>query len=375
MATDPLTASNLVAAERDGEYGLTVPLRIDKVERTPDHDWWAQLVHCSDVLGTHVKLTVFDDDDCDLVDYSFEEGTWYEFDDVNPDVYQGTIGIKAKWDRQVHQLPGRPEMSPSDTTDTVRRLGAADAIAALDIETITTVSERELEPPNPDHQELLCTGVGYRGSLNEEIEAEVLFREDETASAELDAIEAVVNWIDAKDVDVLITFGGAWFDLPVLVGRAERAAAEIGEPGRAENVRTALESYYHADLSSAKNRVLGEGSLEDMAEHVGSPAPKTLWTDYETGLEPQTWRENQWKIMREEDRDPPSDDIADPTVFNSDVPYFGEAWLKASAAGEDNRASNLYACLETYTLADIHPLFAIADDERSTGQPSFPMTY
>jgi len=129
-------------------------------------------------------------------------------------------------------------MSPSDTTDTVRRLGAADAIAALDIETITTVSERELEPPNPDHQELLCTGVGYRGSLNEEIEAEVLFREDETASAELDAIEAVVNWIDAKDVDVLITFGGAWFDLPVLVGRAERAAAEIGEPGRAENVRT-----------------------------------------------------------------------------------------------------------------------------------------
>jgi len=79
----PLTASNLVAAERDGEYGLTVPLRIDKVERTPDHDWWAQLVHCSDVLGTHVKLTVFDDDDCDLVDYSFEEGTWYEFDDVN----------------------------------------------------------------------------------------------------------------------------------------------------------------------------------------------------------------------------------------------------------------------------------------------------
>jgi len=195
-------------------------------------------------------------------------------------------------------------MSPSDTTDTVRRLGAADAIAALDIETITTVSERELEPPNPDHQELLCTGVGYRGSLNEEIEAEVLFREDETASAELDAIEAVVNWIDAKDVDVLITFGGAWFDLPVLVGRAERAAAEIGEPGRAENVRTALESYYHADLSSAKNRVLGEGSLEDMAEHVGSPAPKTLWTDYETGLEPQTWRENQWKIMREEDRDP-----------------------------------------------------------------------
>ena len=77
MATDTLTASNLVAAERDGEYGLTVPLRIDKVERTPDHDWWAQIVHCSDVLGTHVKLTVFDDDDCDLVDYSFEEGTWY----------------------------------------------------------------------------------------------------------------------------------------------------------------------------------------------------------------------------------------------------------------------------------------------------------
>lgn len=375
MAPDSLTASNLVTAERDGVYGLTVPLRVDKVERTPDHDWWAQLVHCSDVKGTHVKITIFDDADCDLVDYPFEEGSWYEFDDVNPDVYQGTIGIKAKWDRQVRQLSQRPESPSQDPTAIVRRIGEADAIAALDIETITTASERELEPPNPDHQELLCTGVGYRGSPSEEIEAEVLFREDETASAELDAIESVVNWLDERDVDVLVTFGGAWFDLPVLVGRAERAAAEIGEPGRAEKVRAALESYYHADLSSAKNRVLGEGSLEDMAEHIGSPAPKTLWTDYETGLEPRTWRESQWEIMREDDREPPSDDLEDPTVFNSDVPYFGEAWLAASAAGEDDRASNLYSCLETYTLADIHPLFAIADDARSTGQPAFPMTY
>jgi len=375
MAPDTPTASNLVTADRDGEYGLTLPLRVDKVERTPDHDWWAQLVHCSDVMGTHVKLTIFDDNDCDLVDYPFEEGSWYEFDDVNPDVYQGTIGIKAKWNRQVRQLSQRPETPPQDPTATVRRIGEADAIAALDIETIMTVSERELEPPNPTHQELLCTGVGYRSGSGAEIEAEVLFREDETASAELNAIEAVVNWLDTRNVDVLITFGGAWFDLPVLVGRAERVAAEIGEPERAENVRTALESYYHADLSSAKNRVLGEGSLEDIAEFIESPAPKTLWTDYDTGLEPQTWRESQWQVMREDARDPPSDDLADPTVYNSDVPYFGKTWLTARVEGEDDQTSNLYTCLETYTLADIHPLFAIADDERSTGQPAFPMTY
>lgn len=375
MASDTLTASSLVAAERKGEYRLTIPLRVDKVERTPDHDWWAQLVHCSDVLGTHVKLTVFDDDDCDIVDYAFEEGAWYEFDDVNPDVYQGTIGIKAKWDRQVRQLSHHPETPPQDPTAIVRQLGEADAIAAVDIETITTVSERELEPPNPDHQELLCTGVGYRSGSGEEIEAEVLFREDETASAELDAIEAVVNWLDVRDIDVLMTFGGAWFDLPILVGRAERAAAEIGEPRRAEDVRTALGSYLHADLTTTKNRELGEGSLEDMAEHVGSPAPKTLWTDYETRLTPKTWRENQWTVMQEDGRDPPSDDLADPIVFNSDIPYLGDAWLTARAEGEHDRASHLYECLETYTLADIHPLFAIADDEQSAGQPSFQMSY
>lgn len=376
MAQDVRTVGDLVVADREGEYGLTIPLRVDKVERTPDHEWWAQLVHCSDVLETHAKITIFDDADPELTGFAFEERSWYEFSDVNPDVYQGTVGVKVNRDRQVRHLPGPPETTTHDALETVvLNLSDATGIAALDIETITTVPEREREPTNPDHQELLCTGVGYRGSTDEAIEADVLFREDASASAELEAIEAVLAWIDARDVDLLVTFSGAWFDLPVLIGRAERLATKLDEPERGKNVRTTLESLHHADLSSTKNRVLGRGSLEDMADHIGSPAPATSWTDYETGLSPENWRERQWELMRDDGRTPPSDDLTDPAVFNSDVPYFGEALLTARDEGDHQRTAALQECLEAYTLADIHPLFAIADHELSAGQPAFQMTY
>lgn len=375
MVQDVLIVDDLVEAGRENRHSHTIPLRVDKVERTPDHDWWAQLVHCSDVRGTHAKLTIFDDDNSDLTQYSFEEGCWYEFSDINPDVYQGTVGIKAKWARQVRKLQESPEPSSQARDNTVRQLGEADDVAALDIETITTVPERDLEPTNPDHQELLCIGVGCRSSSDGEIEVDVLFREDASPSGELKALEAAASWFEARDIEVLVTFGGAWFDLPVMVGRAERVATTLNEPERAESVRATLESFYHADLSTTKNRVLGEGSLEDMADHVGSPAPKTRWTDYDTGLTPKDWRENQWEVMREDGREPPSEDVADPIVFNSDVPYLGDAWLTAQTEGNHERCAALKECLETYTSADIRPLYAIADAEVSAGQPAFQMSY
>ena len=375
MVQDVLTVGDLVEADRENRHGLMIPLRVDKVERTPDHDWWAQLVHCSDVMGTHAKITIFDDDNSDLTEYSFEESCWYEFSDINPDVFQGTVGIKAKWARKVQQLRKSPEQSSRAQDNVVRQLGESGDVAALDIETITTVPERDLEPTNPDHQELLCIGVGYRSSPDAEVEVDVLFREDASPSAELKALEAAATWFEARDIEVLLTFGGAWFDLPVMVGRADRVATTLNEPERAENVRATLESFYHADLSATKNRVLGEGSLEDMANHVGSPAPKTHWTDYETGLAPENWRETQWEVMREDGRNPPSDEVADHVVFNSDVPYLGDAWLTAQAEGDHERCAALKECLETYTSADIRPLYAIADAEMSAGQPAFQMSY
>lgn len=375
MGRDVRTAHDIVAAARDDEYGMTIPIRVDQVEDSPDNEWWEQVLHCSDVLGIHTKVTIFDDEDCELTDYTFRAGSWYEFDDVTPDLYGGTIGMKLKWERQVRPLSDRPEGPTQVSDETVRRPGDVDGIAALDIETISTVSELELEPPNPDHQEILCTGLGYRSGPGDDVETAVLVREGRSAEAELETIEAVVDWLSTREFAVLLTFGGAWFDLPVLVGRAERAAEEIDAPSRGASVRSALESFYHADLSTAKNRELGEGSLEDMADHVGSPAPETHFTDFETELEPRNWRGDQWQLMHQDDRVPPSYDLDDPVVFNSDVPSVGEALFDAREVGDGDRAAELRDCLETYTRADIEPLFAIADHETVAGQPALRMSY
>ncbi|WP_415383012.1 hypothetical protein [Halosimplex sp. TS25] len=373
MASSVQTAEDIVSTAKQDENSLRIPLRIDSIDETEDHDYWAQIVHCSDVTGVHVKITVFED--CELAGYEFIEGSWYEFDDVRPDIYQGTIGIQAKWERQIQELENCPAPSSPSGDGVVKKLGDAESIAALDIETISTVSESDREATNPDHQEILCIGLGYRADCDSEVETEVLFREDQTETAELEAIEAVVDWIETRDIEVIVTFSGAWFDFPVLLGRAKRAAVATGEPERGDRIRTVLESHHHADLSAAKNRALGAGSLEDMASHVGSPVPTTCWTDYETGLSPRNWRGDQWQLMHENGRTPPSYDLDDTEIFNSDIPYFGAAWLEAPSDGSDTRATELYDCIEDYTKADIQPLFSIADHEITRGQPAFQMSY
>lgn len=367
------TASTLLEAEQEGRYGLTIPLYVDHVDRMPDHDSLAQHVHMTDVTGTHVKATVFDDNE--LADYEFAPGTWYEFDDVNPDVFRGTIGLTARWTRQVRQLDEPPASAETDPISAVRQLGDLQRLAALDIETVATVDEQELEIGNPDHGELLCVGLGYYDRETEQTESVVLFREDGSTAAEQALIEDVLAWLDARDIDGLLTFNGTGYDLPMLVGRAENLGAERGDSTSPDHVRSTLESYQHADLMVLKNRVLGEGGLEDMAAQVGAVPPKTLLSDFDIDVSPREWRTDQWETMRDEGREPPSDDVEDPTVYNSDVPYLGQQWLDALAAGEDATAMTLYDCLDHYTAADIGPLFAIADSEHAAGQPVFQSTY
>lgn len=365
------TADTLVTAERKGKSGLSIPLRIDSVEQTPKHDAWGQIVHCSDLNGVHVKVTVFAGEE--LAEYSFEVGEWYLFDGVNPDVYSGSIGIVAKWERQVSELEDAPVAKMESRT--VRQIGNLDGIAALDIETCSTVNERKHEPTNPNHQEILCIGVGYSGPDTEDLDSTVLFRKDASDQAELELIEETIQWLEEREWEALVTFGGAWFDLPVLIGRAELTSNALKEQSRGSTVRDALESYYHADLSATKNRTLGTGSLEDMAAHVGSPPPETHWTDFDHGLSPRAWRSEQWPAMRERGREPPADDLDDPVVFNSDIPHFGDAWLDSMAAGQTAVADSLFDCIETYTLADIEPLFAIVESDLAVGQPAFQMQY
>ena len=49
--------------------------------------------------------------------------------------------------------------------------------------------------------------------------------------------------------------------------------------------------------------------------------------------------------------------------------------MSARSEGNHERTSDLYDCLETDTLADVSPLFDIADAPLSAGQPAFQITY
>jgi hypothetical protein len=330
-------------------------------------------VHATDVAGIHVKATVFVDNE--LAGYEFEPDMWYEFDDVSPDVYNGTIGIAPKGSRQVSRLDKEPDQGSTKPEMIVERLGDLTRVAALDIETIATVDEETLEVGNPDHNEILCVGLGYRDRSSQRTESTVLFRKNRSLAAEQSLINEVVNWIEIRDIEGLLTFNGAGYDLPMLVGRSNRLATTLEDQAFASHVRDSLGSFLHADLAVLKNRVLGEGTLEDMAAHIQSAPPKTNLTDYDIALSPSEWRTAQWKGMRANGRTPPSDDLEDPIIYNSDVPHLGRHWLKAVAEEDKQRADVLYNCLEHYTAADIEPLFDIAESSDADGQPAFRMTY
>jgi len=358
------------------EDTVTLDICVYRIETLPDHDWLAKRIHCTDIEGTHLKLTLFNDDE--LAGYDFTESGWYRIGPCPTDIYGGSIGIKTRHATTVepleepHQQP-HPGFDGEDTS--LIQLGASKGRVGLDIETITTVSEATIEAykdehsgdTNPNHYELVAVGVGYQPRQGDPIETEVFLRDEPTPASEFKLIEDVIDYLTQQEATTLLTYGGEWFDIPVFRGRAKASAETAAiDPDRVASVQQSLEELYHADLMGGVYRVFDGGSLETTAAQVGHEPRTTYWDVYNHDLDPQA--------ARERFADGPWEDSSDPVFYNKDMLFFGDHYLESVAEPPESlHRRALTQLLYEYTRTDIAPMFHIADDDRFAGLATWPV--
>lgn len=294
-------------------------------------------VRLKDIEGEELNLKIWDGE---YPIEEIEEDTWYHLEDAQGDIYNGTVGLGSNHGEiRLSQLSSPPigveeAQSESTTADEF----AGEDVVALDIETVSQVSEEEFDFENSDHVELLCIGVGYAPTIGQPGDAEVLFRSGTTSSSEAALLNELCEYVETRDPDRLVTFKGD-FDKTHLIGRSERLV-EI-DSSLATRVKSLFTEREVVNLEPW-------GSLEENAD-----VPPTYWDIYVHSLDPAKWRADHPGF---------SGDVSDPEVINKDVPYFGEKYLElcdTESGGREHRA--LRELLRHYTVTDIRPLFDLIE--------------
>ena len=293
-------------------------------------------VQLQDTEGQEFLLKIWDGD---LPAFEFRENEWILLEDALGDIYNGNVNVGSNYgDIQVTYLESPPTSVDQDeadntATDSTQQTGG---VVALDIETISTVPEGEFEFDNSDHLELLCIGVGYAPYQGAPGTSHTLFRSGTTDASEAALLQQFCDYVESHTPSQLVTFKGD-FDHQHLIGRAEKLS-EI-EPILGTRVRNLFTEHEWTNLDPW-------GSLEDNAD-----VSTTHWDIYEHSLHPAEWRKDHPRFDGDSD---------DPTVYNLDIPYFGQRYLELTEQPEsppEHRA--LHELLRHYTVADIDPLFEL----------------
>ncbi|MFC5367025.1 hypothetical protein [Salinirubrum litoreum] len=328
------------------------------------------LVRTVDRLGNSIPLTVFESNP----EYQFTPGNWYVLRRASGNYYErkDRLELRSNFGKlSVDAVPDpSPEVAPvlaADSTDaetqsvgdaTQPTAGADTATdggtLALDIETVSAVPESEVDLDDSSTLELLCVAVGYRDRPGGHVETEVLFREGTDDRSELQLYADLCDWIEARDPARLLTYNGSGFDLPHLRTRIDLIAD--ASDLWSETVKCVVRLFGTSDGPGALDHtdLYERGSLADATD-----SRATYWDVYRHSLDPTDWRGEQ----REAGRYPDDWDLDDPRVRGGDVPGFGDRYLSlvADGAGDDPEARALRELLRHYAVADVDPLFTLAD--------------
>lgn len=375
------TVTNVAAGEQ-----TSLELCIDRAERREDHYSIAQFVHTHDREGTHLKLTIFNDNAG--ADIEFTEGEWYEVGPLRPDVYQGTVGASPAGSCTFDRIdpPDEPEGLSDGSAGReglFQQLAASTGRVALDIETIQHADDEEIDEyrdehdgaVNPDHFSLVCAGLAYQPPATQQLPSppvaeQVVFAADESDREQARAIGQIAACLYAWDADTLLTYGGQWFDLPVLNALWEDTShAHPEETNAAMPWPLATRTYYHADLNKPAIRTFGPVTLDDAATECNAGPVKAIrWDAYAHDLDLPTWR-REFDTANEDGGS--WDDPEQPTLVGTDVLHVGEQYLRADENDTDAQSvAALQALLADYAVDDVRPLFRMATDERFAGHPA-----
>jgi hypothetical protein len=321
------------ATKSDIEDGEPMSL-VGWVQNHTRFDDGNEIYYLKDVDDEEVELKVWA---AETDQYDVEDGQWYVFRDAEGDVWQSDRKLSSnRGEMSVEELDGSPDFADVPGGSTVGASELSDGgILAVDIETVSTVPEDELDLDDSAHLELLCMGVGFAPEPGVPGDSTVLFRTGPSPAAEAELLERFCEYVDERGPEQLVLFRGE-FDLQHLRGRAAR----VGDDALERRVRDVFDDHRVVDLTPP-------GSLED---NVDDPV-ETYWDVYAHSLDPAAWRADHPRY----DGDP-----EDPVVTNKDVPHFGERYLELCASAPESREHRaLRELLRHYTVADIDPLFEL----------------
>jgi hypothetical protein len=221
-------------------------------------------------------------------------------------------------------------------------------VVGFDIETVSPEVPDDEYPDfeDPDDFELLAIALAVQksGTAPDEVpdQREVLFRKGRDTASEIQIGSELVDWLQAVDPDVIVTFNGDRFDLNVTIGRMERG----GERGEsiAQTLRQTFDKSTHLDLKHSAWSTYGNyTSLEKLCEHQDLPVNYTYWDDYDFPVPVVE------KIVETADEE---------YITSADVARLGELYLISQDNGNDVTA--MEAALRDYALADVGQLFTLA---------------
>lgn len=296
-----------------------------------------ELYYVEDARGDEIELKIWAGE---TDEYDIGTGTWYLFRRAKGDVYRGDRKLGSNRGAmeaiELEEPPEFPEIQAGREGAVSGRTGGS--LVAIDIETIATVSETELDLDDSSHVELLCIGVGYAPKPGAPGTSDILFRDGPTTKDEVHLLKRLCEYVESRDPDQLLFFKGD-FDMTHLRGRTRRIEST---DGLEERVGALFEDREILNLDPP-------GSLED---NLDSPV-ETHWDIYHHTLEPADWRIDHPQY---------SGELNDPVVTNKDIPYFGERYLELCQKDRKSREHRaLRELIRRYTESDIDPLFELVD--------------
>jgi uncharacterized protein YprB with RNaseH-like and TPR domain len=198
---------------------------------------------------------------------------------------------------------------------------------AVDIETVPTTDGVDFDDPTV--WEIFAIAAGFRSGHASPVQSAVFVREDDTRRDERKLLAQLTNWVrDHDPIDVVLTYNGGEFDLPVIAERADAVmCSDIYHEGTL--------SFALYDALDVPHRDLFVEVREDMPDDEKWPTLDEALT--ERGIqvgEPEL------------DGEP---------VVGMDMPDLGRSVLDGSIIAKEREA------VVQYAESDVRPLFELAD--------------
>lgn len=196
---------------------------------------------------------------------------------------------------------------------------------AIDIETINLTPEPDFQ--NPAAWEPFAIAIAYRSNTGD-IDSEVIIKTDRSPCEELRMYDKVVDWIEDRNPEILMTYNGTSYDIPIMQHRAWHEVREC--PDRVETAARLddlIHELDHKDLMGYVRRNRGyRVSLEQELEDRGIDYEKPR---YDGKL-----------------------------VQGSDMPDWGR---RITSADTDEEQAALLKVIRRYAESDVVPLFELYD--------------